>query len=112
MADCLGRNDVDDTVFWQQSLSPGGPELGRPKIAWPGDPADKTNKSMRGGMEPLAKALNSLATGLNLTVRNVATHTRDELTEKEGMERLAAYSYFARLLDQCQIRHVKEAEGT
>ncbi|MFJ2574737.1 TIGR02391 family protein [Streptomyces halstedii] len=106
----LGRNDVDDTVFWQQSLSPGEPELGRPKLAWPGDPTDKTNRSMRGGMEPLAKALNSLATGLNLTVRNVATHTRDELTEQEGMERLAAYSYFARLLDQCGIRRAKEAE--
>ncbi|THA28431.1 hypothetical protein E6R18_28165 [Streptomyces sp. A1277] len=108
----LGRNDVDDTVFWQQSLSPGEPALGRPKLAWPGDPTDKTNRSMRGGMEPLAKALNSLATGLNLTVRNVATHTRDELTEQEGMERLAAYSYFARLLDQCEIRHAEETEGT
>ncbi|MGW7109305.1 TIGR02391 family protein [Streptomyces xanthophaeus] len=100
----LGRNDVDDTPFWQQSLSPGEPEIGRPKLAWPGDPTDKTTKSMRGGLEPLGKALNSLATGLNLTVRNVTTHTRDELTEQEGMERLAAYSYFARLLDQCEIR--------
>ncbi|MFE7757625.1 TIGR02391 family protein [Streptomyces sp. NPDC057429] len=108
----LGRNDVDDTVFWQQSLSPGEPERGRPKLAWPGDPTDKTNRSMRGGMEPLAKALNSLATGLNLTVRNVATHTRDELSEQEGMERLAAYSYFARLLDQCEIRRAEEAEST
>ena len=100
----LGRNDVDDTVFWQQTLSPGDPEPGKPKLAWPGDPADKTNKSMRGGLEPLAKALNLLATGLNLTVRNVTTHTRDELSEQEGMERLAAYSYLARLLDACEIR--------
>ncbi|WP_030683675.1 TIGR02391 family protein [Streptomyces cellulosae] len=60
----------------------------------------------------MAGALNNLATGLNLTVRNVATHTRDELTEQEGMERLAAYSYFARLLDQCEIRRAKEPEGT
>jgi hypothetical protein len=100
----LGRNDVDDTVFWQQTLSPGEPEAGRPKLAWPGDPADKTVRSMRGGLEPLAKALNSLATGLNLTVRNVTTHTRDELSEQEAMERLAAYSYLARLLDRCDVR--------
>lgn len=102
----LDRNDVDDTVFWQQTLSPGEPELHKPKLAWPGDPADKTNKSMRGGLEPLTKALNWLATGLNLTVRNVTTHTRDELNEQEGMERLAAYNYLARLLDACEIRRV------
>jgi len=100
----LDRKDVDDTAFWQQTLSPGEPEAGRPKLAWPGDPADKTVKSMRGGLEPLAKALNNLATGLNLTVRNVATHTRDELSEQEAMERLAAYSYLARLLDLCEVR--------
>jgi hypothetical protein len=108
----LGRNDVDDTVFWQQTLSPGEPDSGKPKLAWPGDPTAKTNKSMRGGLEPLAQALKNLATGLNLTVRNVTTHTRDELTEQEGMERLAAYSYFARLLDQCEIRRVEEPEDT
>lgn len=104
----LGRTDVDDTVFWQQTLSPGEPEQGRPKLTWPGDPSDKTTKSMRGGLEPLAKALNSLATGLNLTVRNVTTHTRDELGEQEAMERLAAYSYFARLLDKCEIGRAQE----
>ncbi|MBR7503335.1 hypothetical protein KCW65_24970, partial [Mycobacterium tuberculosis] len=76
----LGRNDVDDTVFWQQTLSPGAPEPGKPKLTWPGRSDDKTVKSMRGGLEPLAKALNALATGLNLTVRNVTTHTRTELS--------------------------------
>ncbi|MFI5726859.1 TIGR02391 family protein [Streptomyces cyaneofuscatus] len=105
----LGRNDVTDTSFWQQTLSAGDPEPGKPKLAWPGPAEDQTAKSMRGGLAPLAGALNNLATGLNLTVRNVATHTRDELTEQEGMERLAAYSYFARLLDQCEIRRSEEA---
>ncbi|GAA0898131.1 MULTISPECIES: TIGR02391 family protein [Streptomyces violaceusniger group] len=110
----LGRNDVTDTSFWQQTLSAGEPEPGKPKLAWPGPVEDQTAKSVRGGLAPLAGALNNLATGLNLTVRNVATHTRDELTEQEGMERLAAYSYFARLLDQCEIRRARaeESEGT
>lgn len=103
----LGRNDVDDTVFWQQSLSAGEPSPERPKIVWVGDPADKTVKSMRGGLEPIARALNDLATGLNLTVRNVMTHTRDELSEQEALERLAAFSYLARLLDQCEIRRAE-----
>lgn len=100
----LQRNDVDDTVFWQQTLSPGEPTAGKPKLIWPGDSSDKTAKSMRGGLEPLARALNGLATGLNLTVRNVTTHTRDELSEQEAMERLSAYSYLARLLDHCEIQ--------
>jgi Protein of unknown function (Hypoth_ymh) len=104
----LGRTDVDDTVFWQQSLSPGDPTLGRPKIAWPGNPEDKTVKSMRGGLEPIAKALTALATGLNLTVRNVTTHTRRELSEQHALERLAAYSYLARLLEDCEIRRSED----
>ncbi|WP_316668296.1 TIGR02391 family protein [uncultured Propionibacterium sp.] len=107
--DKLGRNDVDATRFWQETLSPGEPKPGAPKLVWPGEPADKTVKSMRGGIEPLSKALNALAVGLNLTVRNVATHTRDELSEQEAMERLAAYSYFARLLDQCEIKRAERA---
>ncbi|MCW2570965.1 MAG: hypothetical protein JWO88_1023 [Frankiales bacterium] len=92
----LDRNDVDDTVFWQQTLSAGEPTPAAPKLVWPGDATDKTVKSMRGG-------LNQLATGLNLTIRNVTTHTRTDLSEQEGMERLAAYSYFARLLDKCEL---------
>lgn len=99
----LDRHDVDDTVFWQQTLSPGPAESGRPKLVWPGDKEAKTVKGMRGGLEPLARSLNLLATGLNLTVRNVATHTSDELTEQQAMERLVAYSYLAHLLDTCEV---------
>ncbi len=100
----MGRHEVGDTVFWQQTLSPGDPVPGRPKLVWPGEDAALTVKSVRSGLEPLAKALAGLAAGLNATVRNVTTHTRDELTEQEAMERLAAYSYLARLLDCCEIR--------
>lgn len=64
-----------------------------------GADSDKTTKSMREGLIGLAK-------GLNLAVRNVATHTRKELTEQEGMEQLGAYSHLARLLDKCTVeRH-------
>lgn len=105
----LGREDVDGTDFWRQTLSPGEPQPQKPKLVWPGDTASKTARSMRGGLEPLARSLHQLAMGLNLTVRNVATHTRAELGEQEAMERLAAYSYLARLLDECEVRR---AEGT
>jgi len=108
----MGRNNVDDTVFWQQTLAPGPATPEKPKLIWPGDPEDKTTKSMRGGLEPLAKALNGLATGLNLTVCNVTTHTREELSEQEAMERLAAYSYLARMLDRCSIDRGEDSAGT
>lgn len=100
----LGREDADGTPFWQQTLSPGDPAPGRPKLVWPGDDADKTVRSMRAGLEPLAKGLADLASGLNLTVRNPTTHSRTDLTEQEGLERLAEYSYLARMLDQCEVR--------
>src|SRR4051794_34010700 len=51
----LGRNDVDDTVFWQQTPSTGGgPTATRPKLVWPGDPNDKTLKGIREGLNHLA----------------------------------------------------------
>jgi hypothetical protein len=103
----LDRHDANDTSFWQQTLSAGEPTPDVPKLAWPGDPAARTARSMRGGLEPLASALNNLATGLNLTVRNVAKQSTAELTEQEAMERLASCSYLARLLDGCEIRRAQ-----
>lgn len=105
----LGREDANDTNFWQQTLSAGEPGPGKPKLVWPGDETSRTVKSMRGGLEPLATSLNNLATGLNLGVRNALTHTQQELAEQEAMERLAAYSYLARMLDQCEIRHAPKS---
>ena len=98
----LGRKDVDDTVFWGQTLAAEPPQPGIPRLRWPGEDADKTVRSMREG-------LGSLAKGLNLAVRNVTTHTRGELTEQEALEQLGSYSHLARLLDQCEtMRHAEE----
>lgn len=95
--------DVDGTKFWESTLADGEPTPSKPKLLWPGDDNDLTVKSMRGGTRRLAKGLADFATGVNLTIRNVATHAGGELSEQEGLERLAAYSYPARLLDQCEI---------
>lgn len=103
----LGREDVDGTPFWQHTLSIGEPSPGKPKLVWPGDADDKTVRSMRAGLEPLAEGLADVASGLNLTVRNPTTHSRAELSEEEGLERLAAYSYLARMLDQCEVRETE-----
>ncbi len=76
--------------------SDGAACRGSSPAALAGRGSDKTTKSMR-------EELMGLAKGLNLTVRNVATHTREELTEQEGMEQLGAYSHLARLLDKCTV---------
>nr|QZD54130.1 TIGR02391 family protein [Glycomyces sp. TRM65418] len=105
----LGRMDVSGTTFWEQTLS--APKSQRPKdasdwprLVWPGEPNDKTVKSIRNGLPPLAASLKGLAEGLNSTVRNPTSHSSEELSEQEAMERLAAYSFLARLLDQCDIQ--------
>lgn len=95
----LGRADVQDTDFWGQTLASEPAKSGVPRLRWPGEDSDNTVKAMREGLMALAK-------GLNLAVRNVATHSREEISEQDRMERLAAYSHLARLLDQCRIeRH-------
>lgn len=98
----LGRANVQDTDFWGQTLSTQPAAPGSPRLRWPGLDTDNTVRSMREGLMGLAK-------GLNLAVRNVATHTRAEITEQDGMERLGAYSHLARLLDQCEVeRHPED----
>lgn len=99
----LNRMDVDGTPFWQQALAAGPAQPGRRKLLWPGEDDDRTVKSMRAGMQPLAVGLKELATGVQLAVRNPATHTQTELSEQDGLERLAALSYLARMLDRCLI---------
>lgn len=101
--DRLARSNVQDTDFWGQSLATQPAAPGAPRLRWPGPDTDITVKSMREGLMGLAK-------GLNLAVRNVATHTRTEISEQDGMERLGAYSHLARLLDQCEIeRHADDS---
>ncbi len=83
---------------------PGEPLPEKPKLVWPGDPEAEATKSTKGELAPLASALDKLAAGLKLTVRNATNHGHDELAEQEAMERLAAYSFLARLLDTCEHR--------
>lgn len=97
----LGRMSVQDTDFWGQTLATEPAKPGMPRLRWPGPDTDNTVKSMREGLMGLAK-------GLNLAVRNVATHSREEISEQDGMERLGAYSHLARLLDQCEVEHPPE----
>ncbi|MFJ3162694.1 TIGR02391 family protein [Streptomyces kanasensis] len=104
----LGRNDVTDTSFWQQTPLRETRILACPISPGPVRRRTRRQRACAEVWHRCPQRSTNLATGLNLAVRNVATHARDELIEQEGMERLAACSYLARLLDQCEIRRAKE----
>ncbi|WSS31925.1 TIGR02391 family protein [Streptomyces sp. NBC_01185] len=67
-----------------------------PMLAWPGDPSDRTVSSMQNG---LAK----YAPGVDMTVRNTATHVAsDEMTAQQALERLATLSLLAGWIDELE----------
>lgn len=91
-----GRVDIQDAALWDQVFSFDPPIEGKPRLRWPGDVSDLTVRSMNNG-------LRSFGTGLQGAVRNVAAHRLAELTEQEGLERLAAISLLARWVDECEL---------
>lgn len=95
-----GRNDVPETSLWQQVFSEKAPEIGKPRMRWPGDPSDQTVRTMNEG-------LRQYAPGVQLLIRNPATHTAADMTEQDGLERLAALSLLARWLDDCELDAVQ-----
>lgn len=92
----VGRNDVAETSLWRETFSSDDPKPGKPRLRWPGDPTDLTVKSMNEG-------LRSFAPGVQMTIRNSATHELDDLEEQAALERLAALSLLARWLDECDL---------
>jgi hypothetical protein len=92
----LGRYDVPDTALWQQAFSTSAPEPGKPRLRWPGSPEDMTVKAMNDG-------LRLFAPGVQLLVRNQAVHSTDEIGDQDALERLAALSLLARLVQDCEL---------
>lgn len=89
-----GRYDVSDTSLWKEAFSADAPSPGKPRLRWPGDPTDRQVKSMNDG-------LRQFAAGAQLTIRNSAVHSTDDMGEQEALERLAVLSLLARWMDDC-----------
>jgi hypothetical protein len=100
-----GRNDTSETSLWQQTFSETDPTPGRPRLRWPGDPADRTVKSMNEG-------LRGITSGVQLTIRNVATHDQTPLTHTEALERMAVLSLLAKWLETCVLVAADRATGS
>jgi len=90
------RNDAPDTSLWQQAFSDNEPVQGKSRLRWPGDPADQDVKNMNDG-------LRQFAPGAHMVIRNPATHKDADLSEQEGLERLATFSVLAHLVDGCVV---------
>jgi hypothetical protein len=94
-----GRNNIAETSLWQESFSERPPEPGKPRLRWPGDPTDRTVRSMNEG-------LRTITAGVQLTIRNTAAHQTEQWTLVEASERLAVLSLIARWLEMCVLEEV------
>lgn len=96
MKQLTGRNNASDTSLWQHAFALADPQEGKPRLRWPGDPEDQDVKTMQVG-------LLSFAPGVNMVIRNPATHVAEDFTEQDGLEQLATLSVLARFMDRCVV---------
>ncbi|MFF1830676.1 TIGR02391 family protein [Paenarthrobacter sp. NPDC058040] len=102
MKQLIGRNNASDTSLWQQAFAAADPQPGKPRLRWPGDADDQDVKTMQSG-------LLSFAPGVNMVIRNPATHVSADFTEQDGLEQLATLSVLARLVDGCVVVSIDDA---
>jgi hypothetical protein len=94
--DKTGRRDLSDSGLMGQAFSLSAPEVGKPRLRWPGNDTDQTVKSMRGGIL-------SFAQGVYMAIRNPTTHGTDDLPRQVALEQLATLSTLARWIDGCEV---------
>jgi hypothetical protein len=82
--------------LWQQAFATADPQEGKPRLRWQGDSDDQDVKTMQAG-------LLSFAPGVNMVIRNPATHVADDFTEQDGLEQLATLSVLAKFVDRCVV---------
>lgn len=95
------RKDTSDTSLWQQAFADAAPQEGKPRLRWPGNAENQDVKTMQDG-------LRMFAPGVNMVIRNPATHDDESLSEQAALERLATLSVLAHFIDQCEVVAVAE----
>ena len=99
MKNRTGRNDKAETDLWRQAFIEGDPKPGEPRLRWPGNPRDRDVSTMQAG-------LMAFAPGVNMVIRNPATHRDEDPSEQVALEQLCVLSVLARLVDQCRLEEV------
>lgn len=95
----LDRRDVTEVKLVQAAFSEKDPVQGQPRLRFPEVEDEQTRESMRMGAM-------SFGVGCFQAIRNPVGHLPNEaheLTEQEALERLAAWSLFARWVDQATL---------
>lgn len=91
-----GRYELGDSELMAQAFSPSPPQVGKPRLRWPGNDDDLTVKAMRVGILNMGQ-------GVFAAIRNPATHSTDELPKQEALEQLATLSVLTRWIDGCAL---------
>lgn len=99
--DLINRHDVSDAVLMQQAFSLAAPEIGKPRLRWPGNDDDLTVKAMRSGILNFSQ-------GCFMAIRNPATHRSEERTRQVWLEQLATLSTLARWIDECEVQSLPD----
>jgi hypothetical protein len=73
------RPGLSDTDLMNQVFSDTEPRSGQPRLRWPGDPDDRTVRSMNSGIR-------SFAAGVFQAIRNPATHDTAEVPSQVGLD--------------------------
>jgi uncharacterized protein (TIGR02391 family) len=94
--DRTNRHDVSDRELMQQVFSTSPPQHAKARLWWPGDENDRSVKSMREGILFFAQ-------GVFSAIRNITTHTTEELPRQEAFEMLTAVSLLSRWVDNCEL---------
>lgn len=97
LQDKIGRRDISGKELINEAFSKEPAQVGKPRLMPPDLGSDELNRNSRNGLRELAAGCNSL-------IRNIRSHTNDEISEFEALEELATLSYLARKLDECAVR--------
>lgn len=90
----LGRTDVADTDLFKQAFSTAVPADGKARLRLWEDDGSQTYSNVHRGARALAE-------GLFASARNLAAHEDDyDLTEREALEQLVAFSLLARWVER------------
>jgi Protein of unknown function (Hypoth_ymh) len=95
LQDKLGRHDLADDKLLQEAFSDKPAQPGKPRLRIPGDPRNPTVASLQRGAP-------QFGVGCFWVIRNPATHETD-WPPQEALERLAALSVLAQLIDMCEV---------
>lgn len=103
LQDKVDRRDISDDRLVSACFSEKDPDEGNPRLRVPGDETDQTVRSIQRGA-------GLFAMGCVQVIRNPSAHEHGEWPRHLALERLAALSVLARLIDQSRVARFGQAE--